>query len=152
MMARSIAVLPFVNSSPDPDNEYLSDGITDELINALAKVQGLRVASRTSVFALKGKAQDVRAIGALLEASEVLEGSVRRSGDNLRITVQLTSTEDGRLMWSERYDRKLHDAACWCASRAVQVTVADPTLNDEPLGGVHTIEIGGVPPLTAGSG
>ena len=109
MTARSIAVLPFVNSSPDPDNEYLSDGITDELINALAKVDGLRVASRTSVFALKGKAQDVRAIGALLEVSEILEGSVRRSGDNLRISVQLTSAEDGRLMWSERYDRKLHD-------------------------------------------
>jgi len=106
---RTIAVLPFVNSSPDPDNEYLSDGITDELINALAKVEGLRVASRTSVFALKGKAQDVRAIGALLEASEVLEGSVRRSGENLRITVQLTSTDDGRLMWSERYDRRLID-------------------------------------------
>ena len=109
MTTRTIAVLPFVNSSPDPDNEYLSDGITDELINALAKVDGLRVASRTSVFALKGKAQDVRAIGALLEASEILEGSVRRSGDNLRITTQLTSADDGRLMWSERYDRKLHD-------------------------------------------
>ena len=109
MTSRSIAVLPFVNASPDPDNEYLSDGITDELINALAKVDGLRVASRTSVFALKSKAQDVRAIGALLEASEVLEGTVRRSGDNLRITAQLTSTEDGRLMWSERYDRRLHD-------------------------------------------
>jgi serine/threonine-protein kinase len=106
---RAIAVLPFVNASPDPDNEYLSDGITDELINALAKVDGLRVASRTSVFALKGKAQDVRAIGALLEASEVLEGTVRRMGDNLRITAQLTSTDDGRLMWSERYDRKLDD-------------------------------------------
>ena len=106
---RSIAVLPFVNASPDPDNEYLSDGITDELINALAKVEGLRVASRTSVFALKGKAQDVRAIGALLEASEVLEGTLRRSGENLRITAQLTSTEDGQLMWSERYDRKLDD-------------------------------------------
>src|SRR2546423_5019516 len=106
---RTIAVLPFVNSSPDPDNEYLSDGITDELINALAKVDGLRVASRTSVFALKGKAQDVRAIGALLESSEVLEGTVRRIADNLRITAQLTSTDDGRLMWSERYDRKLDD-------------------------------------------
>ncbi|MFL5530348.1 MAG: protein kinase domain-containing protein [Gemmatimonadaceae bacterium] len=109
MTTRTIAVLPFVNSSPDPDNEYLSDGITDELINALAKVEGLRVASRTSVFALKGKAQDVRAIGALLEASEVLEGTVRRSGDNLRITVQLTSCDDGRLVWSERYDRRLVD-------------------------------------------
>jgi TolB-like protein/Tfp pilus assembly protein PilF len=109
MTTRTIAVLPFVNASPDPDNEYLSDGITDELINALAKVEGLRVASRTSVFALKGKAQDVRAIGALLEASEVLEGTLRRSGDNLRITAQLTSTDDGRLVWSERYDRKLDD-------------------------------------------
>src|SRR4029078_6000906 len=109
MASRSVAVLPFVNASPDPDNEYLSDGITDELINALAKVEGLRVASRTSVFALKGKAQDVRAIGALLEVSEVLEGTVRRSGDNLRITATLTSTDDGRLMWSERYDRKLDD-------------------------------------------
>src|SRR5256714_4609563 len=109
LTTRTIAVLPFVNSSPDPDNEYLSDGITDELINALAKVEVLRVASRTSGFSLKGKAQDVRAIGALLEASEVLEGTVRRSGDNLRITAQLTSTEDGRLMWSERYDRRLHD-------------------------------------------
>lgn len=109
LTTRTIAVLPFVNASPDPDNEYLSDGITDELINALAKVEGLRVASRTSVFALKGKAQDVRAIGALLEASEVLEGTVRRSGDNLRITAQLTSTDDGRLVWSERYDRRLDD-------------------------------------------
>ena len=72
---RCIAVLPFVNASPDPENEYLSDGITDELIDALAKVDGLRVASRTSVFALKGKPQDVRAIGALLGASEVLEGT-----------------------------------------------------------------------------
>jgi eukaryotic-like serine/threonine-protein kinase len=109
MTTRTIAVLPFVNASPDPDNEYLSDGITDELINALAKVEGLRVASRTSVFALKGKAQDVRAIGALLEASEVLEGTLRRSGENLRITAQLSSADDGRLVWSERYDRKLDD-------------------------------------------
>ncbi|HLA13539.1 MAG TPA: serine/threonine-protein kinase, partial [Gemmatimonadaceae bacterium] len=109
IITRTIAVLPFVNASPDPDNEYLSDGITDELINALAKVEGLRVASRTSVFALKGKPQDARAIGALLEASEILEGTVRRSGQNLRITAQLTSTDDGRLVWSERYDRKLDD-------------------------------------------
>ena len=107
--ARSIAVLPFVNASPDPDNEYLSDGITDELIDALAKVEGLRVASRTSVFALKGKPQDVRAIGALLDVSEVLEGTVRRSGQDLRITVQLTSTANGALVWSHRYDRRLDD-------------------------------------------
>ena len=107
--SRSIAVLPFVNASPDPDNEYLSDGITDELIDALAKVEGLRVASRTSVFALKGKPQDVRAIGALLDVSEVLEGTVRRSGQDLRITAQLTSTANGALVWSHRYDRRLDD-------------------------------------------
>ena len=108
-VGRSIAVLPFVNASPDPQNEYLSDGITDELIDALAKVEGLRVASRTSVFALKGKPQDVRAIGALLGASVVLEGTVRKSATQLRITAQLTSTDDGRLLWSQRYDREVSD-------------------------------------------
>jgi serine/threonine protein kinase/tetratricopeptide (TPR) repeat protein len=108
-VTRSIAVLPFVNASPDPENEYLSDGITDELIDALAKITGLRVSSRTSVFALKGKPLDVRAVGALLGASVVLEGTVRRAGDRLRITAQLTSTDDGRLLWSQRYDRKLVD-------------------------------------------
>jgi eukaryotic-like serine/threonine-protein kinase len=106
---RSIAVLPFVNAGPDPDNEYLSDGITDELIDALAKVSGLRVASRTSVFALKGRPQDVRAIGVLLGVSAVLEGTVRRSADRLRITAQLTSTDDGQVIWSQRYDRTLGD-------------------------------------------
>jgi serine/threonine-protein kinase len=108
-LTRTIAVLPFVNASPDPENEYLSDGITDELIDALAKVEGLRVASRTSVFALKGKPQDIRATGALLGASEVLEGTVRKAGDRLRITAQLSSADDGRLLWSQRYDRTLHD-------------------------------------------
>jgi len=106
---RSIAVLPFVNASPDAENEYLSDGITDELIDALAKISGLRVSSRTSAFALKGKSLDVRAVGALLGASVVLEGTVRKAGDRLRITAQLTSTDDGRLLWSQRYDRQLVD-------------------------------------------
>ena len=106
---RSIAVLPFVNASPDPENEYLSDGISDELIDALAKIAGLRVASRTSVFALKGKSLDVRAVGALLGTSVVLEGTVRKAGDRLRITAQLTSTDDGQLLWSQRYDRTLRD-------------------------------------------
>ncbi|HWC75728.1 MAG TPA: protein kinase [Gemmatimonadales bacterium] len=108
-ITRSIAVLPFVNASPDAENEYLSDGITDELIDALAKISGLRVASRTSVFALKGKPLDVRAVGALLGVSVVLEGTLRKAGDRLRITAQLTSTDDGRLLWSQRYDRKLID-------------------------------------------
>jgi len=108
-VTRNIAVLPFVNASPDPDNEYLSDGITDELIDALAKVDGIRVASRTSVFALKGKLQDIRTIGTLLGASVVLEGTVRRAANRLRVTAQLTSTDDGRLLWSQRYDRRLDD-------------------------------------------
>ncbi|MDQ6885950.1 MAG: protein kinase [Gemmatimonadota bacterium] len=106
---RSIAVLPFVNVSPDPENEYLSDGITDELIDGLSKLKTLRVASRTSVFALKGKPQDVRVIGTLLGASVVLEGTVRKVGQQLRITAQLTSISDGRLIWSQRYDRELSD-------------------------------------------
>lgn len=108
-ISRSIAVLPFVNASPDPDTEYFSDGITDELIDALAKVEGLRVASRTSVFALKGKPADVRAIGALLGASWVIEGTVRRAGTRLRVAAQLTSTDDGQLVWSQRFDRELED-------------------------------------------
>ena len=106
---RSIAVLPFVNSSPDPENDYLSDGITDEVIDALSKVKGLRVASRTSVFGLKGKVQDVRAVGALLGVSAVIEGTVRRSGDRLRIAARLSSTEDAALLWSQRFDRTLED-------------------------------------------
>lgn len=106
---RSIAVLPFVNATPDPENEYLSDGITDELIDALSKVRGLRVASRTSVFGLKGKLQDIRAVGSLLGASAVIEGTVRRSGDRLRIAAQLSSTADGSLMWSQKFDRTLED-------------------------------------------
>jgi serine/threonine protein kinase/Flp pilus assembly protein TadD len=106
---RSLAVLPFANVSPDPETDYFSDGITEELINALTKVGGLRVASRTSVFALKNTPQDVRAIGALLGVSAVLEGSVRKAGDQLRITARFTAADDGRHLWSERYDRKLDD-------------------------------------------
>ena len=107
--ARTIAVLPFVNASGDPDNEYLSDGITDELIHALGKVEGLHVASRTSVFALKGLREDVRNLGARLGVSAVLEGTVRRSGNRLRITAQLSGMAEGRTLWSERYDRELED-------------------------------------------
>ena len=130
VIGRSIAVLPFVNASPDRENEYLSDGITDELINALAKVDGLRVASRTSVFALKGKPQDVRAIGALLGAAWVLDGTLRRSGDRLRITAQLSSTEDGQLLWSERFDRTLADV--FAIQEEIARTIVD-TLRVAPL-------------------
>ena len=107
--SRAIAVLPFVNSSADAENEYFSDGITDELINALTKVEGLRVASRTSVFALKNVREDVRALGARLDVSALLEGTVRKAGNRLRIAVQLTDVTDGRTLWSERYDREMAD-------------------------------------------
>jgi serine/threonine-protein kinase len=107
--SRAIAVLPFVNASPDPDNEYFSDGMTDELITALTKVEGLHVASRTSVFALKNQREDVRTIGSRLNVSAVLEGTVRKAGNRLRITVQLSSVSDGRVLWSERYDREMAD-------------------------------------------
>jgi TolB-like protein/Tfp pilus assembly protein PilF len=106
---RAVAVLPFVNASADPDNEYFSDGMTEELITALAQVEGLEVASRTSVFALKGERADVRTLGARLGVSTVLEGSVRRSGNRLRITARLTSIREGRTLWSERYDREVAD-------------------------------------------
>jgi eukaryotic-like serine/threonine-protein kinase len=107
--SRAIAVLPFVNASTDPENEYFSDGMTDELITALTKVEGLRVASRTSVFALKSVREDVRTLGGRLNVSAVLEGTVRKAGNRLRITVQLTSVADGRILWSERYDREMAD-------------------------------------------
>ena len=106
---RSIAVLPFVNSSADPENEYFSDGMTDELITALSKVEGLHVASRTSVFALKSLREDVRTLGSRLNVATVLDGTVRKSGNRIRITVQLSRVSDGRLLWSERYDREMSD-------------------------------------------
>ncbi len=106
---RAIAVLPFVNASPDAEDEYLSDGLTEELINALAQVEGLHVASRTSAFAFKGRTGDVREIGAALGATFLLEGVVRRSGPRLRITAQLTNALDGRLLWSERWERETQD-------------------------------------------
>jgi len=102
---RAIGVLPFVNASSDAEDEYLSDGLTEELINALAQVDGLHVASRTSAFAFKGRTGDIREIGAALGATFLLEGVVRRSGTRLRITAQLTNALDGRLLWSQRWDR-----------------------------------------------
>ena len=106
---KSIAVLPFVNVSPDKENEYFSDGMTEELIGALSKVEGLHVAARTSAFAFKGKDQDVREIGEQLGVSSVLEGSVRRAGDKLRVTAQLVDTSDGYHLWSETYEREMKD-------------------------------------------
>jgi len=106
---KSIAVLAFVNMSNDPDNEYFSDGIAEEIINTLIKVKALRVASRTSSFAFKGRNDEIGEIGRKLKVNSVLEGSVRKAGDKLRVTAQLVNAADGYDLWSERYDRQLED-------------------------------------------
>jgi serine/threonine protein kinase len=105
----SIAVLPLANIGSDPDTEYFSDGMTEEIINALAHLEGLRVAARTSSFAFKGQNQDLREIARKLDVSAVLEGSVRRAGNRLRITAQLIDAKGGHHLWSERYDREIAD-------------------------------------------
>ena len=106
---QSIAVLPFVNMSPDPDQEYFSDGLSEEILNLLAKIPGLKVIGRTSSFAFKGKNEDLRSIGEALGVKTVLEGSVRKAGDQVRITAQLIDTSDGAHIWSETYDRTLNN-------------------------------------------
>jgi len=105
--AKSVAVLPFVNMSGDAKNDYFSDGITEEILNALAQVPNLKVAARTSAFAFKGKEEDLRKVGEVLDVATVLEGSVQKSGDEVRITAQLIDTRSGYHLWSEKYDRKL---------------------------------------------
>jgi TolB-like protein/Tfp pilus assembly protein PilF len=105
----SIAVLPFVNMNADPDSEIFSDGIAEELTNALSRLDGLRVVARASAFAFKGRQEDVRQIGRRLGVATVLEGSVRRAANRVRITAELVSVADGYRLWSERYDRKVDD-------------------------------------------
>lgn len=106
---RSIAVLPFANLSADKENEYFSDGLAEEIINALTRIPGLKVTARTSAFAFRGKDQDVRRIGEALDVRTVLEGSVRRSGTRIRVTAQLINVSDGYHLWSDRYDGELSD-------------------------------------------
>lgn len=106
---RSIAVVPFANLSADADQEYFSDGVTEELLDALSRVHGLRVPSRTSSFAFKGRQVDIRDIGERLGVDAVLEGSIRRANDRLRISVQLVDVVEGYRLWSEQYDRQLAD-------------------------------------------
>jgi len=105
----SVAVLPFINLSAESENEYLNDGITEELISELSRVKGLRVPARTSVFVFKGRNEDVRSIARKLGVSKLLEGSVRKTGIHLRITAQLIDGADGYQLWSDRYDRELSD-------------------------------------------
>jgi len=105
----SIAVLPFADMSPDKDQEYFSDGISEEILNGLAKLKTMKVAGRTSSFAFKGRNEDLREIGAALGVEHVLEGSVRKDGNKLRITAQLIQVSDGFHLWSDTYDRELRD-------------------------------------------
>jgi len=120
---KSIAVLPFVNMSSDPEQEYFSDGLSEEILNLLAKVPELKVTARTSSFAFKGKNEDVRSIGKALNVNAVLEGSVRKSGERVRITAQLIDVASGPHLWSETYDRILTDIF------AVQDSVASEILD-----------------------
>jgi serine/threonine protein kinase/Tfp pilus assembly protein PilF len=119
----SIAVMPFTNMSADPDNEYFSDGITEEILNALASIPALKVSSRTSAFALKGKQLSIADIGRQLNVKTVLEGSVRRSGKRVRITAQLINVSDGYHVWSERYDRDVEDV--FAIQDEIARTIAD---------------------------
>ena len=106
---KTIAVLPFKNLSGDPEQEFFTDGITEEILNALAQIPGLRVAGRSSSFSFKGRNEDLRSVGQKLNVDSILEGTLRRSGDRLRITVQLIYTTTGYQLWSERYDRVIED-------------------------------------------
>ena len=105
----SIAVLPFINMSSDPEQEFFSDGISEEILNVLTRIPNLKVAARTSSFQFKGKNLDIADVGRQLQVNHVLEGSVRKAGDTLRITAQLIKVEDGFHLWSETFDRKLED-------------------------------------------
>ncbi|MBA2708568.1 MAG: protein kinase [Gemmatimonadaceae bacterium] len=107
--SRSIAVLPFTNMSGDPANEYFSDGLAEELLNVLAQISGLRVAARTSSFQFRGRNADIREVASKLGVSTVLEGSVRKSGDRMRITAQLIDAKTGYHMWSQTFDRNVTD-------------------------------------------
>src|SRR5262249_50280155 len=122
--AKSIAVLPFVNMSADKNDDYLSDGISEELITALSKITGLQVKARTSSFAFKGRNEDIQKIGELLHVSHLLEGSVAKAGNRLRISAQLIQASDGNHVWSDTYDREMQDIFAVRSDVAQQVVHA----------------------------
>jgi len=120
--AKSIAVLPLVNTSGDPANEYFSDGLSEELIAVLAKIPGLKIIGRSSSFLFKGKSDDSRTIGEKLGVANLLEGSVRKQGDRVRIVAELINAADGRALWSDTYDRELKDVFAVQSEIAIAVT------------------------------
>jgi len=120
----SIAVLAFADMSPARDNEYFSDGLAEEIINALTQVRGLKVIARTSAFVFKGKNEDIRQIGSILGVGHILEGSVRRAGNRIRVTAQLIDSSDGSHIWSERYDREMADVFAMQDEIAAAITGA----------------------------
>jgi serine/threonine-protein kinase len=122
MSEKSIAVLPLVNTSGDPGNDYFSDGLSEELIAVLAKIPGLKIIGRSSSFLFKGKSDDSRTIGEKLGVANLLEGSVRKQGDRVRIVAELINAADGRAIWSETYDRELKDVFAVQSEIAVAVT------------------------------
>jgi serine/threonine protein kinase/Flp pilus assembly protein TadD len=121
--APSIAILPFADLSPEKDQEYFCDGITEELINSLTKIEKLKVASGSSAFQFKGKGQDIHEIGEKLKVQTVLQGSVRKAGNRVRITTQLLNVADGYYIWSEKYDREMEDI--FAIQDEISLTVAD---------------------------
>ena len=120
---KSLAVLPFTSLSRDGDDEMFADGVTEEILNALAQIPGLRVAGRSSSFSFKGKNEDLRSVGAKLGVATVLEGTLRRAGSRLRITVQLVDAADGYQLWSDRYDRVIEDV--FAVQDEIAATIAD---------------------------
>lgn len=139
---QSIAVLPFVNISADPENEYFTDGLTEELINVLTAAPGLRVVARTSAFSFKNRPKDIREIGAQLNAEAVIEGSVRRNGNQLRVTAQLVEVSSGYHLLSRSYRRELKDVfadqddlANAFASEVIPAVRTTQTILDKSLGG-----------------
>jgi eukaryotic-like serine/threonine-protein kinase len=142
----SIAVLPFANMSADPDNEYFSDGLAEEILNALTQVPRLKVIARTSAFAFKGKNEDIRRIAETLNVTTVLEGSVRKAGNRIRVTAQLIAAADGSHLWSQRYDRELSDVfavqdeIAEAITAALRVTIAAPPSAGPPTQSIAAYE------------
>jgi adenylate cyclase len=141
-----IAVLPIVNMSADPDNQYFCDGLTEELINRLAQIPELRVVARTSSFQFKDAARDIREVGRLLDVSKVLEGSVRKAGHRIRVTVQLINVNDGCHVWSERYEGDLtdifaiHERIATAVGQALRTKMLGGRLAAAPAGRPHGLE------------